>query len=250
MLTLPMLRPAAADAPSPSTIPGVCPGSLPAVGAGQPFHLGAMTPSPVIRQAEADDIPAIIGLINDAATWLQRYKNTNQWAEPWPDEQTRNGRIIRGVDRGATWMVECGGALAGTLTYRNRANPRLWTQEELNERAVYVSRLIVDRDYAGRGLGAALIDWAGMRGIQRWQADWIRVDVWTTNVGLHNYYKGQDFEYLRTIEVEHEWDYPSAVLFQRSTALVNMAAAGQFEVMEKAAQRPGISIPARSRHDA
>jgi ribosomal protein S18 acetylase RimI-like enzyme len=194
-----------------------------------------MTLTPVIRRAEADDIPAIIGQIDSAAAWLQKEKNTNQWAKPWPNEETRNGRIIRGIDRGATWMVEYGGALAGTITYRHRANPKLWTQAELSERAVYVSRLIIDRAFAGLGLGAALIDWAGMRGVEQWQADWIRVDVWTTNVGLHSYYKGQDFEYLRTIEVEREWDYPSAVLFQKSTAQINMAAARQFEIVEEVA---------------
>ena len=235
MLTLPAWLAAGSRSPSPPTIPGACPGSSPAAGAGRPFHLGAMTLTPVIRRAEADDIPVIIGQIDSAAAWLREEKNTNQWAKPWPDEETRNGRIIRGIDRGATWMVEYGGAVAGTITYRNQANPRLWTQAELSERAVYVSRLIVDRGYAGLGLGAALIDWAGMCGIEQWRADWIRVDIWTTNIGLHNYYKAQHFEYLRTVEVEHEWDYPSAVLFQKSTAQINMAAARQFKVVEEVA---------------
>jgi GNAT superfamily N-acetyltransferase len=182
-----------------------------------------------VRPAVADDKIAIIGLIDSAATWLQRDKNTNQWAEPWPDEETRNGRITRGIVRGATWIVEDRGVLAGTITCRDRANPRLWTPAELAERAVYVSRLIVDRPYAGHGLGAALIDWAGVRGMEQWDADWLRVDVWTTNLGLHNYYKGQDFEYLRTVETECEWDYPSAVLFQKPTAAVNRASAALFE---------------------
>jgi hypothetical protein len=71
-----------------------------------------------------------------------------------------------------------------------------------------------------------------VRGIDEWQAGWIRVDVWTTNLGLHNYYKGQAFEYLRTVETKHEWDYPSAVLFQKPTAAVNRASATKFEVEE------------------
>jgi hypothetical protein len=65
--------------------------------------------------------------------------------------------------------------------------------------------------------------------MEQWDADWLRVDVWTTNLGLHNYYKGQDFEYLRTVETECEWDYPSAVLFQKPTAAVNRASAALFE---------------------
>jgi GNAT superfamily N-acetyltransferase len=186
------------------------------------------------RRAVPADKAAIIGLIDSAAAWLGKHKNTNQWARPWPDEPTRDGRIIRGIEHLDTWMVERGGILAATITYRDQANPSLWTETELKrQRAVYVSRLIVDRDFAGQGLGADLIDWAGARGMKQWGADWIRVDVWTTNTGLHNYYKGQDFEYLRTVEVEHEWDYPSAVLFQKPTAAVSEAAAMRFEVADR-----------------
>lgn len=191
-----------------------------------------MTDNFRVRPAVTDDMTAIIGLIDRAAAWLHRDKNTDQWARPWPDEPTRNGRIARGIARRATWMVEHDGALAGTITYRDRANPMLWTEAELSEPAVYVSRLIVERGFAGLGLGADLIEWAGLRGIQQWNAHWIRVDVWTTNTGLHNYYKGQDFEYLRTVETEHEWDYPSAVLFQKPAAAVSRESAARFDVEE------------------
>ena len=200
---------------------------------------GAMTDIYRVRRAVPADKAAVIGLIDSAAAWLGRHKNTNQWARPWPDEPTRNGRIIRGIEHGDTWMVERAGILAATITYRDQANPDLWTDEELNrQRAVYVSRLIVDRAHAGQGLGAGLIDWAAVRGREQWDADWIRVDVWTTNTGLHNYYKGQDFEYLRTVDVEQEWDYPSAVLFQKPTASVRKASALRFEV---AAEEAGLA---------
>ena len=53
--------------------------------------------------------------------------------------------------------------------------------------------------------------------------------MWTTNLALHSYYKGQGFEHLRTLEFEDEWDYPSAVLFQKPTAAVNRASAARFE---------------------
>jgi ribosomal protein S18 acetylase RimI-like enzyme len=113
----------------------------------------------------------------------------------------------------------------------------LWEAEELDEPAVYVSRLIVSREQAGLGIGAALIDWAGALGRTRWQADWIRVDVWTTNFALHRYYKGQGFEHLRTLEFQNEWDYPSAALFQKPIADVDAASAARF--------KEGVSLAAR-----
>lgn len=231
MLTLPTWAPESHSSPLPFT-PSARPGSPPAAGAGLPVDNGAMTPTYRVRLAMADDIPAILDLIGSAAAWLRKYKDTDQWARPWPTESARNARIARGVDRGSTWMVEENGVLAGTITCRDKGNPKLWTAAERSEPAVYVSRLIVSREHAGEGIGAALIDWAGLRGLGAWAADWTRVDVWTTNLALHEYYKGQGFEHLRTLEFQHEWDYPSAALFQKPTAAVDRASALWFEEKE------------------
>jgi predicted N-acetyltransferase YhbS len=137
-------------------------------------------------------------------------------------------------------MVESNEGLAGTITYRDKGNPHLWTEGERSENAVCVSRLIVSRQHASRGIGAALIDWSGMRGRNRWRADWIRVDVWTTNLALHAYYKGQGFEHLRTLEFADPWDYPSAALFQKPTADIDMARAAWFE--EEVSQTAGTLL--------
>jgi len=126
-------------------------------------------------------------------------------------------------------MVEDDGALAGTITYRERGTDYLWTPDELGDPAVYVSRLIVGRAHAGQGIGAALIDWAAERAVREWGANWIRVDVWTTNAGLHEYYKNQGFTHLRTKQVATEWEYPSAALFQKPTADINKVAAARFK---------------------
>ena len=185
------------------------------------------------RPADAGDLPAIYDLIGSAAAWLQQYKNTDQWARPWPDEPTRNARVGKGIVDGLTWMVEdAQGNVAATITCREHGNDMLWTPQEQEEPAAYVSRLIVSRQQAGKGIGAALIDWAGLLGMDRWQAKCIRVDVWTTNQALHRYYRGQGFEHLRTLQFENYWDYPSAALFQKSTADVDREAAARFEMSE------------------
>jgi predicted N-acetyltransferase YhbS len=186
------------------------------------------TPNYRIRPAVAEDIPAILDLIGSAAAWLQKYKNTDQWARPWPTEQERNDRITRNVKRGFTWMAEENGLLAATITYRDKGNPKLWTAAERSEPAVYVSRLIVSRSQAGKGLGAALIDWAGLRGKEEWGAKSIRVDVWTTNLALHEYYKGQGFEHLGTLEFKDPWEYPSAVLLQKPITGIDASSAAWF----------------------
>jgi GNAT superfamily N-acetyltransferase len=178
---------------------------------------------------------AILDLIDWSAKWLREYKNTDQWARPWPNERARDARVRQGVKNDLTWMVEDRqGALVGTVTYRVKGSPRLWTRRELREPAVYVSRLIVAREHAGQRVGAALVDWAGQRGRERWGATSIRVDVWTTNYGLHAYYLRNGFAHLRTREFKDSWEYPSAALFQKPTAAVNGASAARFETEEAA----------------
>lgn len=194
---------------------------------------GAMTDTYGIRPATPDDLPAIYELIGTAATWLREYKNTDQWARPWPNRRARDGRVRLGVKNGLTWMVENRkGLVVATVTCREHGNNKLWTKQELAQPAAYVSRLIVSREHSGEGIGAALIDWAGLLGVRGWTAEWIRVDVWTTNLALHDYYKGQGFEHLRTLQFKDYWEYPSAALFQKPTGEVDADAAARFKLEE------------------
>ena len=245
MLTMPMRLVSRSRSSSPSHHPW----SLPRIARGsrrrQPFGLGAMTPTYTIRLARQADMPAILHLINSAAKWLEACKDTDQWARPWPDEGSRDARVEQGIKDGLTWIVEDSpGMLAATVTCREHGNDTLWSEAELSEDAVYVSRLIVSRELAGHGIGAALIDWAGALGSSQWQAKWIRVDVWTTNLALHDYYRGQGFDDLRTVPFPDYWDYPSAALFQKATTKIDWASAARFKVAKEAGAADGETPPA------
>lgn len=167
----------------------------------------------VLSSAHEGDRDIIIGLIDAAAEWL-RTKNTDQWKEPWPSEEDRSHRILRDLIAGKTWIAWRNGTPAATITADRAVNP-IWPAETQRDRAVYVYRLVVSRAFAGRGLGAALLDWAGLRGRRQYGAHWVRVDVWTTNIGLHSYYLRQGFKFCGFSEAFRY--YPSAALFQRET---------------------------------
>lgn len=194
-----------------------------------------------IRPAAMGDMKTIIGLIDRTAEWLGT-KDTNQWAKPWPNEPARDARVSRGIRTGRTWVVEDGGELVATVTYRKNGNQKLWTAEEQRDPAVYVSRLIVRREWAGDEVGAALIDWAGSRALKAWDAQWIRIDVWTTNIALHNYYKERHFRPVRVCEFEDPDSYPSAALFQKPTAEIDEAAATRFVIMHGSSPEPGTAF--------
>jgi hypothetical protein len=165
----------------------------------------------------SEHLNAILGLIDEAKGWLPS-KGTKQWREPWPDKAQRDERVRRALELGATWVVweTVGGKhiLAATVTVTRKPNPAVWSPQDfdLGGRTVYVHRLITARRYAGWDLGADLIDWTGSRGRRNYGARSIRIDVWTDNVALHDYYMKRGFVRRGTCR---DADYPSGVLLEK-----------------------------------
>lgn len=194
-----------------------------------------------VRLATPDDLEVLLGLIDDAADWL-RAKNTSQWAKPWPNRLERDLRVVRGLMACRTWLVEDDGIPVATVTYRPDGNHDLWTKDEREEPAVYMSRLVINRRYAGLGVGADLTNWAGARALREFGAKVLRIDVWTDNYRLHNYYMGFGFKFLR----KHEDDtYPSAALFVKPTEDIKVAPETLFREVRAIGAAP-IPLPARA----
>jgi len=180
----------------------------------------------VLSRAHEDDRDVIIGLIDAAAEWL-RTKNTDQWKQPWPSEEDRSHRIRRDLIAGNTWIAWQDGTCAATITADRAVNP-IWPTEIRRDPAVYVCRLVISRVFAGQGLGAALLDWAGLRARRHYSARWIRVDVWTTNTALHAYYQRQGFAFCGFSNTSGY--YPSAALFQKETGRIQPTGQALFRV--------------------
>jgi GNAT superfamily N-acetyltransferase len=99
--------------------------------------------------------------------------------------------MLANVEAGETFVVwDDAHTPAATITINRWAKPELWTDQERAEPALYAHKVTVDRAYGGQGLGAELLDWAGTKAADE-GADWLRVDVWTTNEHLQHYYRKQ-----------------------------------------------------------
>jgi len=173
-----------------------------------------------IARATSEHVNIILGLIDEAAEWL-RLKGLDQWARPWPDREKRDARILKGLEGEKTWIVWHRDTPAATVTMATQHNPEVWSRPacecDLDESAVYAHRLITARNYAGWGLGAELIDWAGLRAQREYAAKWVRIDVWTKNRALHGYYKKRGFVPCGTCA---DAAYPSGALFQKPVAAI------------------------------
>ena len=101
-------------------------------------------PYPVLelRPADENDHDVIVGLIESAARWLRRTKDTDQWAHPWRSEEDRSNRIRRDLTAGKTWLLRDRSLAVATITADTQDYP-IWPVERQPEPAVYVSRLVV-----------------------------------------------------------------------------------------------------------
>jgi GNAT superfamily N-acetyltransferase len=172
-----------------------------------------------------EDIEIVIGLIDEAANWL-RSIGTDQWAKPWPDRADRDSRIRASLAQGKTWIGWDNEVPATTITADLDDDPH-WPDDLRREPAIYVHRLVVGQPYRGVGLGGALLDWAGRTARRDHGARWIRVSAWTTNEGLHAYYRSQGFQ-ARGFHADD--GFPSRARFQKSTAGLPASELGLFRV--------------------
>jgi len=163
-----------------------------------------------IAPAAPDDLKILIEFRDEAAHWLHS-RGIDQWSEPWPSEDLMVEGMLRNIQAGETFIVWDDDTPAATITVNEWAKPELWTKAERAEPALYAHKATVARAYAGRGLGAELLDWAGTRAA-RSGAVWLRVDAWTTNQQLQQYYLDHGFTHVRTVALPHN---PSGALFQR-----------------------------------
>jgi GNAT superfamily N-acetyltransferase len=192
-----------------------------------------------LRLAAPGDLNEVRWLVDQATEWLTRSKGTDQWAKPWPTREARDRRLLAGIRHGRTWIVWDDDVPVATITVAARSEHTVWSRLDPgcdpSDPAVYAHRLITARDYAGRGLGADLIDWAGLRGQRLHGAKWIRIDVWTSNAALHDYYRETGFTRCGTCA---DPSYPSGALFQKPVSAITEAHFPQFN------EHPAVLEPA------
>ncbi|QDN84346.1 GNAT family N-acetyltransferase [Streptomyces sp. RLB3-6] len=150
----------------------------------------------IIVRAELTDLPQLLKFRTDAAAWLGSL-GIDQWAEPFPVSN-----ITASIRAGEVFLFkeDLAAGAAATVTLDRNIDPELWdlwTPEERAEPALYVHKLVVDRQHAGRDLGGQILDWAGDLAAQQ-GARWLRLDAWTSNSRLHQYYRAHGFQHVRT----------------------------------------------------
>lgn len=159
-----------------------------------------------IRRANDGEAQDVADLWTDASRWLHD-QGTDQWQYP-----VRLGAIKEKIAEGVCWVIPSPDGLVATATLDTDAAPELWAMDDPTT-ALYLHRLVVRRNERIPRLGAAIIDWAGRRAIGEGKR-WLRLDAWTSNGRLHDYYRSLGFDHVRTVS-----GGVSGVLFQRPASV-------------------------------
>ncbi|GGU93423.1 GCN5 family N-acetyltransferase [Streptomyces litmocidini] len=163
-----------------------------------------------IRKGGAEDLPAMLAILDSAVVWLNGKGITAQWGtEPFSTRPRVVEQVARTMSEGDPWIVEVDGVPAGTMTLTPHPGQYV---EPADEPEVYVRFLATDADFHGHGVGAALLAHAEAE-TRRRGVELLRVDCFAGGGGrLVEYYERQGFTRTTAFEVG---DWPGQVLERR-----------------------------------
>ncbi|MEU7044481.1 GNAT family N-acetyltransferase [Streptomyces varsoviensis] len=163
-----------------------------------------------IREGGAEDIPAILAMMDSAVEWLVAEGRTGQWGtEPFSSRSTSVDKIRETVGSGPTWIAEVDGEAAGAMTIASRPSPYIAPADEPE---VFVRLLVTDSRFRGHGVGSALLAHA-VEEARRQSVGLLRVDCYAGGEGrLVDYYRRNGFTPTETFDVN---GWPGQLLAQR-----------------------------------
>lgn len=164
----------------------------------------------MIRKATEADVPAVLRIGDGAVAWLVEQGRTGQWGtKSWSDNPERAATITERLTSTEFSVAEIHGEIAGALAVAGKPHDYI---PAIDEPELYVHFLITKREYAGRGVGAALLDRAKERARELGAAV-VRVDCYAgDDRKLVAYYESQGFTPVEAFTVG-EW--PGQILEHR-----------------------------------
>jgi predicted N-acetyltransferase YhbS len=139
-----------------------------------------------VRRAHQEDAVTVAGLLDEATVWVNDL-GFSQWPLPFPRDQ-----LAAAIDRGEVYVVESEDGEAVATVSMLLDDPMYWGVQPPD--ALYVHKLAVRRDQAGRGIGAAIVEWANAEAAEAGR-EFLRLDCLGDNAGIRDYYEDLGFEH-------------------------------------------------------
>ncbi|MBM7563448.1 GNAT family N-acetyltransferase [Paenibacillus sacheonensis] len=149
-----------------------------------------------VIQAKPADTAAVMELLVGAARWLQSQGST-QWSALLSGDDHHD--VTGHIEKGELFLFKDGEKLAGIVLLMQVPGDwdhNLWGPDG-HESVVYLHRLAINRDYAGRGLGADMVRWAET-GVSFPGKTVMRLDCIASNPKLNAFYSGIGYTFKGT----------------------------------------------------
>ncbi len=143
----------------------------------------------------------------DAEDWLER-RDIDQYRRGVDPAVVRRN-IDRQIDAHQFFGWEVDGRIVAVVALTEPDD--LWSAAERAEPQTYIGRLLVVGDQHGKGYGVAVVEEVARQACARGDR-WLRLNCWTTNTRLHEYYKALGFRHASTVDVPGRM---SGALFER-----------------------------------
>jgi GNAT superfamily N-acetyltransferase len=143
-----------------------------------------------LKRANLGDLNKVLGLLVNAAVWLKT-KGTTQWDYYIRNLEGNTQEVLDSIENGATYILLQGEVPVASITLEDKPNEwdrDIWGKDAEHESVVYLHRLVVHRDYAGKNVGTSILEWAEEY-VKTSGKSLIRFDCLASNEGLNNYYQ-------------------------------------------------------------
>ncbi|MBE1442065.1 GNAT family N-acetyltransferase [Paenibacillus sp. OAS669] len=159
------------------------------------IHDHLISENSIMVQAQPQDTEAIMALLIEIAEWL-RSKGSSQWRGLLEGHDSHN--TVEAVRRGDVFVCKKEGSIAGVVMLLQKPSEwdyKLWGAEAHPEdRAVYIHRLAVKREFANSGLGQAILQWCDS-GIHFDGKTIVRLDCIASSPQLNQFYSRNGYTY-------------------------------------------------------
>ena len=139
-----------------------------------------------VKRARHEDADTVAELLDEATVWVGEL-GFEQWPLPFPRDE-----LAEAIDRGEVYVVEGedDGPVATLVLLQD--DPQYWGDRPQD--ALYLHKFAVRRDRAGRGVGAAVVEWANAEAAEAGR-EFLRLDCLCDNPRIRDYYEDLGFEH-------------------------------------------------------
>ncbi|MBK0378340.1 GNAT family N-acetyltransferase [Mucilaginibacter segetis] len=150
-----------------------------------------------IRRAKLTDIPQIMNIINEVVPIMIAAGNL-QWDDYYP-----NAEVFKNdISLEQLWVADIDGRIAGAAAITTEQSPEYaaigW---DITQTAIVTHRLVVNPEYRGQGIAAALLQQAERVAVQR-NIKLLRIDTNTKNEATQKLFPKMGYIYAGEIGLD------------------------------------------------